>query len=253
MIRFLWMLFLTIVIYDFRLAIAQPNQAYPNNGILILAGGGEINSDIPKAMLEYSGKDNPNLVIIPTADGNFWKDDYRFEHDDTITRWHARGFKELEILHTTDSSKIDEDFVKPIDNADCVWITGGKQSRLRDVYKGTKVESALIKLLNRGGVVGGTSAGSSACSEIMIVGGKDVAEISEGFSILKDIIFDTHYFERSRKGRLQKAVIETKAKFGMGISEKCAVVIDLKKEIKRENLLLIGDPDRFDLIVNVGE
>ncbi len=69
------------------------------------------------------------------------------------------GFEKAHILHTRDRRGTDtEEFVKPIKDANAVWITGGRQWRLADLYLKTKTHEELKNLLNRGGVIGGSSA-----------------------------------------------------------------------------------------------
>jgi cyanophycinase len=45
---------------------------------------------------------------------------------------------------------------------------GGAQGRLADLYKAPRVETLLLKVLERGGVIGGTSAGAAIMSQTMI-------------------------------------------------------------------------------------
>ena len=67
--------------------------------------------------------------------------------------------KSVVFLHTRLHGQAnDPEFVKPLKEASAVWIAGGDQSLLTAAYKGTAVEKELKNLLQRGGVVGGTSA-----------------------------------------------------------------------------------------------
>ena len=72
------------------------------------------------------------------------------------------GATNVTILHTIDRNQVnDKAFVAPLARARGVWISGGRQWRLADVYLGTRTERAIKDVLARGGVVGGTSAGAS--------------------------------------------------------------------------------------------
>ncbi len=203
-------------------------------------------------MKTLTQKEKPKLVVVPTADGKFWAEDLSHEISETIARWELRGFTDIQILHAKESGQVTEDFVSPLKETDCVWIAGGVQSRLRDVYKGSLLEAGLIEFLNRNGVLGATSAGTAICSEVMIAGGRDVAHITDGFSILRNTICDTHYHERKRDVRLKEAISRKNAKYGLGISEQTAVVIDLKNELSQETMGFVGDPGRLEFIVNSG-
>ena len=72
------------------------------------------------------------------------------------------GFHDPVVLHTRSRFVANSDaFVAPIEAADCVFFSGGRQWRYVDAYLGTAVHEALQDLLDRGGTIGGTSAGSS--------------------------------------------------------------------------------------------
>ena len=66
------------------------------------------------------------------------------------------------MLHTTDRKVADSaEFVAPIKGATGVWLVGGRHWRLADAYLGTRTLKELFNLLDRGGVVGGGSAGAT--------------------------------------------------------------------------------------------
>jgi cyanophycinase len=65
------------------------------------------------------------------------------------------------VLHSLDRVTSDSDsFVEPLRKATGVWLLGGMPERLVQAYLGTKTERAIKDLLDRGGVVGGESAGA---------------------------------------------------------------------------------------------
>jgi cyanophycinase len=71
------------------------------------------------------------------------------------------GVSAVTVLHTYDRTRSDADsFVEPLRRATGVWMMGGFPERLVQSYLRTKTELALRALLNRGGVVGGESAGA---------------------------------------------------------------------------------------------
>ena len=65
----------------------------------------------------------------------------------------------------------DPDFCRPLEDATGVWIGGGKQTALTRAYLGTEVERLLKAVLDRGGVIGGTSAGAAVMTRVMIASG----------------------------------------------------------------------------------
>jgi cyanophycinase len=71
------------------------------------------------------------------------------------------GVSEVTVLHSLDRTTSDSDrFVEPLRNATGVWILGGFPERMVYSYLGTRTERAIHELLDRGGVVGGESAGA---------------------------------------------------------------------------------------------
>jgi len=102
----------------------------------------------------------------------------------------------------------------------------------------TTVDSALRAMLERGGTVGGTSAGAAAMSDPMIAGGRSEqallvgtlgggVEVAEGLGLYRDALIDQHFFERGRLGRLIAALEHTGGRYGLGIGEGKAVVATL--------------------------
>ncbi len=112
-----------------------------------------------------------------------------------------------------------------------VFLTGGDQTRLVSVLSETRSFEAIREGLVGGGVVAGTSAGASAFSATMIVGGetglnirRDSVKLSAGLGIITRLIIDQHFSQRDRLGRLLTAVASEPGKLGVGIDEDTAIV-----------------------------
>ncbi|MCC6128873.1 MAG: cyanophycinase [Acidobacteria bacterium] len=112
-----------------------------------------------------------------------------------------------------------------------VFLTGGDQTRLVSVLAETRSFEAIRTGLVAGGVVAGTSAGASAFSATMIVGGqtglnlrRDSVRLGTGLGIITRLIIDQHFSQRDRLGRLLAAVASEPAKLGVGIDEDTAIV-----------------------------
>lgn len=132
----------------------------PAYGHLVLDGGGVPDSSIIAAFAALAGGSNSHIILIPTASG-----------PDTLlpemARYLARrnqeifGVARVTVLHTRDRAEADrESFVEPFQRATGVWFLGGFPERLVESYSGTRTERAIRELLDRGGVVGGMSAGA---------------------------------------------------------------------------------------------
>ena len=136
-------------------AIAQ--EVGPANGSLVVVGGAMRSPEILERFLELAGGPHAKIVVIPTAGG-------ADQYDNSFggLRPFQRAGVEVVLIHTNDRAEADsEEFVQPIREADGVWFTGGRQWRLADSYLGTRTEKELWAVLERGGVIGGSSAGAT--------------------------------------------------------------------------------------------
>ena len=136
----------------------------PARGSLVLAGGVEQNAAIDAAFGALAGGPGSHIVVIPTAS---LPETMPPEMLPDVVVFLARRFKErfgvsaVTVLHTHDRARSDADsFVEPLRRATGVWMMGGFPERLVQSYLNTKTELALRELLDRGGVVGGESAGA---------------------------------------------------------------------------------------------
>ncbi len=82
-------------------------------------------------------------------------------------------------------------------------------------------------------VVAGTSAGAAAFGKVMIFKGRSgpaaragTAQFGEGFGFVDQVIFDQHFHQRNRLGRLIFGVTVHPGSIGVGIDENTAVVIE---------------------------
>jgi cyanophycinase len=185
----------------------------------LFIGGGALPETMYKEFLKLTGPD-AKLVVIPTASNR----EINVEKIQEV--WQSRGFMEISILHTKDREVASSaEFTAPLKTATAVWFSGGSQQRIADAYIGTPVEKELYQLLQRGGVIGGSSAGAAIQSKVMITGGKSQPEISTGFELLPGAIIDQHFLKRNRLTRLIAAIQAHPELIGFGIDEGTAIVV----------------------------
>lgn len=186
----------------------------------LFIGGGSLPETMYKEFLKLTGPD-AKLVVIPTATSR------EIDVEKIQKLWKSRGFKEIRILHTTDRKVASSaEFVKPLRTATAVWFSGGSQQRIADAYIGTPVENELYQLLQRGGVIGGSSAGAAIQSRVMIRGGRgNQPRISTGLKLLPGAIIDQHFLKRNRLSRLIAAIRTHPGLIGFGIDEGTAIVV----------------------------
>lgn len=191
-------------------------------GTIVLMGGTFIDP-IGEEFVRLSGGSHARLVIIPTAYGPTEEEG----EDQFYELWNRWKPASIEILHTRDRETANNpDFTAPLRRATGVWLTGGKQVRLMEIYEGTLVHQELNNVVQRGGVLGGNCAGAMALGELMIVKGKEPVITRRGFGIVPRLIADSHFLERNRIERLEGLIEEHPDHFGIGIDSKTAVILE---------------------------
>lgn len=130
----------------------------PENGHLVIVGGNLQNTSIYEKIISLAGGPSAPFVVIPTAGG---ADSYN-DSFPTAETFRRLGATNVTVLHTYDPAVADTDeFIAPLKEAKGIFFGGGRQWRLVDAYAGTKSEKAFQDVLDRGGVISGSSAGAS--------------------------------------------------------------------------------------------
>ncbi|MHC4995274.1 MAG: cyanophycinase [Planctomycetota bacterium] len=188
----------------------------------MIHGGKNLTTSAANAFYRLAGGVNARLVLIPTASEEVDEKKRR----SILAEWRDRGFNQIDILHTRSRREANTPaFVRPLTEATAVWISGGQQYRLSDAYTDTLVEDELHALLERGGVIGGSSAGAAIVSRDMIVGGIRSPKMGRGLGLLPGVIVDQHFTERQRQNRLWEALDSHPGRFGLGIDEGATVIV----------------------------
>lgn len=214
-----------------RASAAMPEKDSVANasvlGALLLCGGGPLPETLLDKFFELGQAQRGSLVIIPSASSFADGGDFSY----TLDQWKQFPWANIRVLHARDRQEIEKnsDFVKPLEEATAVWISGGDQRRLAERYLGTPVETALKNVVTRGGIVGGTSAGSAIASRVMISGGRQQPVIADGLDLLPGAIIDQHFSQRKRYERLAYAVKQHPDRVGIGIDESTGLVVSKKQ------------------------
>ena len=193
-------------------------------GTLFICGGGGLPDDVYDRFVALAGGADGEILIVPTASSRADTDEGRAR---ALRRWQeTHPDASFTLLHTRDRAEADsEAFCAPFRDATAVWFGGGSQQRIADAYVGTRVEREIYALLERGGVVGGSSAGAAIQSRVMIARGKNPPVLSEGLDLLPGAIVDQHFLARERLPRLLQALEDRRGLFGLGVDEGTAVVV----------------------------
>ncbi len=243
------MLGIALLLAPTSLALAQEESSAqtvvgPANGSLVVIGGALRSDEIYQRFIELAGGPNAHIVLIPTAGG---ADDYDESYRGVET-WRRQGATNLTLLHTADPAEADTDaFVEPLTTATGVYFFGGRQWRLVDAYAGTKTEEALRGVLERGGVIGGSSAGATIQGSFLVRGDTEGNELmmgdhQVGFGYLRDVAVDQHVLRRNRHFDLIEVIEAHPELLGIGIDENTAIVVRGDEfEVVGESLVLVYD------------
>lgn len=119
-----------------------------------------------------------------------------------------------------------------------IFIAGGTQMRLTSLLGGTKFEEELLAAYRRGAVIAGTSAGTAVQSKLMLAYGRGgptpregIARFSTGFGFTDRIVFDQHFRQRDRLGRLVYAISMHPGALGVGVDENTAAIVEDDRQI----------------------
>ncbi len=228
------------------ISIAQTSG--PDSGSLVIVGGGMRDLGILQRFAQLAGGNDAPIVVIPTAGGG--------EHYDQnwpgLNQFKQAGLTNLTLIHTYERSEADTaEFAAPIREAQAVWFTGGRQWRLADSYLGTEVHDALNELLERDGVIGGSSAGATILGSYLSRGDTAnntimMGDHEEGLDFIRNVAIDQHLLRRNRQFDLLE-IIEAKPELlGIGLDEDTAIVVRNNQfEVIGQSYVVIYDAERM--------
>ena len=211
-----------------------PLTTGPATGSLVIAGGGRLSDAIIERFIELAGGADAHFVVVPTAAG---ADSYS-DSDGDILRSH--GVKNVTVLHTANRDTANSKFfTRPLEEATGVWFGGGRQWHLVDSYMGTLTEKMFRSVLDRGGVIGGSSAGATIQGSFLTRGDTKNNQVmmgdhQAGFGYVTNIAIDQHVLARNRQFDMYGILKEKPELLGIGIDENTAVIV------KRDTMEVLG-------------
>jgi len=209
----------------------------PAKGTLVIVGGGTLTgSGISEKFIELAGGPEKTFVIVPTAGGNRNAQGELIPYDETriVAPWVRLGLKHVRMLHTHDPKIADsEEFAGVLRTADAVWFNGGRQWNIVDSYANTLTYREFHKVLERGGVIGGSSAGATIQGDYLVRGAISGSEVvmtpepnhERGFKFLRRSAIDQHINTRNRWDDIIPVVKKWPELLGIGLSEATAIVV----------------------------
>lgn len=214
----------------------------PVSGGLLLMGGGDHNLD---AMHWFVAKAGHGHIVILRAS----------QHGEASTEFvHEIGgvlSAETFVTHSR-SASYDKHLLEALKKADGIYIAGGDQARYVRRWRGTPIAEALDAHVAAGKPLAGTSAGLAILGEYLygcmdghsMTGPEGLADpygkgttIETDFlhlALLKGVITDSHFTQRSRLGRLFAFVAKAQAGrpadaptlIGLGVDETVSLAVE---------------------------
>ena len=219
----------TVFCQNIKSQTKETTTTGPDKGSLIIVGGGNVGPEIWTRFVELAGgAANANIIIVTTAD-----------EDSSISRGLSTekealqklGVQQISFLHTRDPKIANtEEFVAPLKKATGIWFRGGRQWKLADAYLHTLTQKEFNNVLDRGGVIAGTSAGATIQGSFMVRGDTKgntimIGDHTEGLDFMHHVAIDQHHLKRNRIFDLIDVIKSHPDLLGIGLDESTAIVV----------------------------
>jgi cyanophycinase len=223
-------------------------------GHLVIIGGGDKPSNIIEKFISLAGGEGAGIIVIPNASSVPVE-----SAEEQVQQFRSFGALNVEPLYFNRSAADADSIVSKLDNASGVYFCGGDQSFLTADLLGTRLLKRIKDIYEKGGIVGGTSAGAAVMSKVMITGNELVnndstvgfniiekgnIETTEGFGFVTKAVIDQHFIKRKRNNRLITVILEHPDLLGIGIDESTAILVnpDNTFEVLGESEVIIYNP-----------
>ena len=207
---------------------SRPRSPLVKNGSLVIVGGGGMPAGLMEEMVGLAGGPKARMVYVPCSESDEVSSSQRI-----VEIWEKMGVESATFIHTKDREKAnsDEAFLAPLRNATGIWFGGGRQWNLADSYFGTEAHRLMKQVLDRGGVIGGSSAGASIQARYMCranpVANFDIMApgYERGLGFISGVAIDQHFSQRRRQRDMTSLVNRYPQLLGIGIDEATAIVV----------------------------
>jgi cyanophycinase len=234
--------------------LTAPLQAVEKaKGYLFIIGGGNRSEEMMQVFVNLSRQSaKKKIIIFPMAGGSPEE-----SGQEMVEEFKNMGVQDVEYHILNREQALRAESVKILDNVNCVYFTGGDQSRLTEALVNTPIHKKLLEIYEEGGVIGGNSAGAAVMSEIMITGDEKRREedrafakiqadniiFTQGFGFIDTAIIDQHFVARRRHNRLISLIAEHPELLGIGIDESTAILVkpDETFEVVGEQNVIVYD------------
>ena len=151
----------------------------------------------------------------------------------TLAMWRRAGATNVDFIHTKDRREADtsEAIHDKLRRAGGIFFGGGRQWNLVDSWQHTEAHRLMHEVLERGGVIAGSSAGASIQSSYMPRGNSlgNVDPMAEGYEtglgFLTGVAIDQHFSQRGRLPDMTLLVDTYPQLLGIGLDEASSIIV----------------------------
>lgn len=207
--------------------------AAPPAGTLVIVGGGDRPDEVMDAFMTSSGGKNANICLVTTSTSD---PEGAYSDFKVLTEKYGARLTRVDVKKREESSS--PEILNSVKPCTGIWFTGGDQSRVGDAIVGTPLHQLVLEKYQKGGTIGGTSAGAAIQSKIMLTGedsdgnesleklGTGAYKTREGMGFLPEYcIVDQHFLRRNRQNRLFSVLMSNPTHLGLGIDEETGLLV----------------------------
>ncbi len=237
---------------DGALAASSAAPSAPKGSLVIIGGNlRQDNADVWQRIVQLAGGPGARVAVLPSAAAD--PAPVGAAIVGFLNQYGADAFLVPLAVKLADSDfrKVadDPELAAAVRGAGGVFFVGGDQARItqalvREDGSRSAVLDAVWELYRNGGVVAGSSAGAAIMSSTMFYAPNTVfatlrggvtegREIAPGLGFIGDDVFvDQHLLVRGRFARMIPAMLKKGYKFGLGIDENTAMVVDSRRRVE---------------------
>jgi cyanophycinase len=216
-------------------ALAQPPSHGPAKGYLLITGGATQPRDFQR-LIDLAGGAKANIVVIPNGSvtAPTTQAALQEEYCGPKSSFAAWPNVPCTVVYTNDRAVANSPaFVAPIKAATGIWFVGGRHWRIADAYLDTLTLKEFFALLDRGGVIGGGSAGATIQGSYMVRGSAVPDDNTimmapgheTGFGFVTNATFDQHVDVRHRENDLAPVMKAHPDLLGFGLDQSTSVTV----------------------------
>lgn len=135
-------------------------------GEIALVGGEEFRvrcEEMDREIMRSSGEQPAKVLIIPTAAVT----GPAKAANDGVVHFGSLGGDSSQLMVLGRGEADNEDFIRPVNDTDVVYFTGGSPDHLMEVLRGSRLLEAILAAVEKGAVLAGSSAGAMVMGSYM--------------------------------------------------------------------------------------